>query len=102
MLYFDHKGKRYHLKHDFEDDSRRVVECEDFDFKPLVTFDKELWAIVGKQQVGRLAVDSPTDEWTLVMFDDDNTVHRLDVNCHEYSWQRIMRAEVEAAKILIG
>jgi hypothetical protein len=104
VIYFDHNSGRYHLRHHNNDDSRTVVECEDFNFNILLKFDSDL-NIFGPSglMLGRLRVDYKIDQWTLLKADGE--IVRLDVPIltgSMYNWQEILKAEVEAAKILLS
>lgn len=99
MLYFDHDNTRYHIRHHLDDDSRTVVACEDWDFKVLLKFDSSLnvWAGNGLK-VGHLT--SRDDGWTLVKRDGSEV--NLGVTVRDYHWNHILKAEAEAAKVLLS
>jgi hypothetical protein len=102
MIYFDHNGERYHLRHHNENDTRSVVKCDDFDFKGLLKFDCSLNVLGPSGLVlGRLRgfTESGADEWSLLLA--DGSVTNLGVPVNDYSWQGILKAEVEASKALL-
>jgi hypothetical protein len=99
MIYFDRLNKRYHLRHHHGDDSRTVVECEDFNFKVLLRFDSSLNVLNGNgDRIGRLSA-ARNDEWMLVK--NDNTEIELNIPCRNYHWEEVLRAEVAIAKVLL-
>jgi hypothetical protein len=99
MKYFDIGEERYHLRHHNDDDSRTVVRCEDFSFAVLLKFDSNLniFNEEGKR-CGRLK--GYTGKWVLVM--EDGEERDLNVSSFDYDWQALVKAEVEAAKVLLS
>lgn len=99
MLYFDHEGERYHIRHHNDDDSRTVVTCDDFDCKVLLKFDSSLNVLAGSGlRIGYLL--SRNDVWSLIKADGSET--NLGVSVRDYHWNHILKAEAEAAKVLLS
>ena len=99
MLYFDHNGEQFHIRHHDEDDSRTVVACNDDDFKALMKFDSSL-NILGPSGLRVGYLSSRNDSWSLIKSDGSEV--NLGVTVADYHWYHILKAEAEAAKVLLS
>jgi hypothetical protein len=98
MLQFDHNGQRYHLRHNNDDDSRSVTRdgIELLRICSSLNITKD-GTRLGYMQSGKTARQD--DVWVLVRGEQ---VTSLDIACRDHCWRQLMKAEVEAAKLLLG
>lgn len=104
MMYFDVGDIRYHLRHDYADDSRTVVACDDPDFKVLLTFNSSLHILRDGKDVGYLTTrENPLHNGQhhhLVL--TNGAEIDLEIPCLDWHWEYILKAEVKAAKFFLN